>query len=130
MKGNTQSLLNGNRWLREWERRRRAERERYMANKQEGVTREGLLWNKSLLLSSPLRLSAYPLSHQSVRPLRHLSPAAFLRPVNRSHSSADRLMRLHKLRAPHTPDQRGRRRYTRGGGVTEVGGRTEGGRVQ
>lgn len=87
-----------------------------MANKQEGVTREGLLWNKSLLLSSPLRLSAYPLSHQSVRPLRHLSPAAFLRPVNRSHSSADRLMRLHKLRAPHTPDQRGRRRYTRGGG--------------
>lgn len=69
------------------------------------VTREGLLWSRGLvsdgLFSSPLRLSAYPPSHQSAGPLQHLSAAAFLRPVNHSHFTADRLMRLHKLRAPH-----------------------------
>lgn len=47
--------------------------------------------------SSPLRLSTYPLSHQAAGPLQHLSPAAFLRPVNHSRFTGDRLMCLHKL---------------------------------
>lgn len=63
----------------------------------------------------------YPLS-QSVRPLQHLSPAAFLRPVNHSHLAADRLMRLQELWAPHMFGQR--HRYTKGD-TTEVDKDTE-----
>lgn len=102
-----------------------------MVNKQKGglpVTGEELLWNKSLLLSSPLRLSTYPLSHQSVKSLQHLSPTAFLRPVNHSHFTADRLMRQRELQAPHMPGQGGRWRYTIGG-VMETDGRTDTGHV-
>lgn len=65
----------------------------------------------------------YPLS-QSVRPLQHLSPAAFLRPVNHSHLAADRLMRLQELWAPHMFGQRDRHRYTKGD-TTEVDKDTE-----
>lgn len=94
------SPLNGNRWQREWEWQQESRRDIWRASRRgPSVTREGLLWNRSLLsyalLSSPLRLSTYLLRHQSVRPLQHLSPAAFLRPVSRSHFTADRLMPLH-----------------------------------
>lgn len=52
-------------------------------------------------------LATYLLSHQSAGPLQHLSPAAFLRLVNRSHFTDDRLMCLHKLRPLDTAGQRG-----------------------
>lgn len=89
------------------------------------VTREGLLWNQSLLLSSPLRLSTYPLSHQSVSQASSapVPPAAFLRPVRHSHFTADRLMPLHELQAPHMParreEDRGRVDMCRERGVEE-----------
>lgn len=73
---------NCNRW--------QQERERGMWQEEGGRCGTGAL------LSSPLRLSAYLLSRQSVGPLQHLSPAAFLRPVSRGHFTADRLMCLHE----------------------------------
>lgn len=100
--------LNGNRWQQERERHWNAES--YMANKLDGAVSVlgGAVVEKDLfysdLLSSPLSL--YPLS-QSVRP-QHLSPAAFLRPVNRNHFAADRLMCLHELQAPRMLGQKGR----------------------